>query len=702
MTLKKKIISSWIVATFVLTSLLTGSALYILFQTHRADIYAHLSTLARDKAEDLSLMVKTYEDVLKNITYAEEFSGYLKYYRDEALLAHFNRYKNIFPVLSFINEDGHEELKMINGSEADTLKDYSREPFFKKLKPDRVFIMPAGFSEELHEMVIRMFLLKRHYFGNRFMGILMAELPVKKIITPTIRPIKLSNAYIVITDERGHVIFRKKNVLKRPFENIELGGLSPNVKRIKLNGKDILVCAQKIEDVGFYVLSVLPYSAFIREPKRLIYLSSMLTLVFLLFFLLVVLRASERITSPLVRLVEATERIAQGRFNEHIELKVPASEEIGQLVSSFNRMVDELDRTVISKDYVEGIIESMTDALIITDEEGIILHINREAQRLTGYQRDELLSRSIDNLFKEKPPGEEFFYNVSNERITAEETLVTKHMREVPVFVGVSSLGDEEMLFMIKDISPLKEYERKLEEKNRQLKEKNKELQEFAYIASHDLREPLRKINFFGERLIKRYSGELSEKAKDYLERMIRASRRMDALITGLLEYSRVETRAGAFEEVDLNRIVEVVKEDLYMVIREKDARIIHDNLPVLEADPLQMRQLFQNLISNSIKFSRDGVPPEVSISAVVDEKNNRVVISVIDNGIGFEPEYSDKIFGMFQRLHGRSEFEGTGIGLAICKRIVERHGGSIKASSRVGEGSVFDIKLPLKHQEEE
>ncbi len=702
MTLKKKIITSWIAAALVLTILLTGSAFYVLFQTHKSDINAHLSTLAKDKAQEISLMIKTYEDVLDNITHSREFSEYLRYYRDEALVSHFSKYKNIFPVLSFINEEGREEVKMIYGREAEGLKDYSRASFFKKLKPNRIYLMPVEFSDELHEMVIRMFLLKRHYFGNRFMGILMAELPVRKIITPAIVPLNLRDAFVIITDSRGYVIFKRKVILKRPFEKIDVTALGSSVKRVDLNRMDALVCASKAEGIDLYVLSVLPYSAFLREPKRLVYLSSMLVLMFLLFFVLLVLRASERITAPLVKLVEATEKIAHGSFKEHIDLDIAASEEIGQLVSSFNRMLDELDKTMVSKDYVEGIIESMTDALIITDDEGIILHVNKEILRLTGYSRDEIVSRNVDSLFKERLSEDESFYRVSNERITAEETLVTKYKKEVPVLVGVSSLQKGEMLFMIKDISPLKEYERKLEEKNRELQKKNRELQEFAYIASHDLREPLRKINFFGERLLKRYSTELSEKARDYLERMIRASKRMDSLITGLLEYSRVETRAGAFEEVDLNRIVEIVKEDLYMMIKEKDARIIYENLPVLQADPLQIRQLFQNLISNSIKFSKDGIPPEIEISALVDEKDNKVVIRIIDNGIGFESEYSEKIFGMFQRLHGRSEFEGTGIGLAICKRIAERHGGTIEANSRVGEGTIFEIKLPLKHQEEE
>ncbi len=702
MTLKKKIIFSWMAAAIMLTLLLTGSALYVLLKTHKRDINAHLSTLAKDKAQELSLVLKTYEDVMDNITDSREFSDYLKFYRDEALLAHFDRYRKIFPLLSFINQDGREELKMLYGKEASRLNDYSGATFFKRLKPDEVLVLPARYSEELKEMAVRMFLLKRHYFGNRFMGILMAELPVKRIIRPSILPLSLQDAFVLVTDRNGRIIFEKKNFPKRPFKRVDVSKLGSVVKRVRLEGRDVLASAQEVQKAGLYVISVLPYSSFIKEPRRLVLTSVLLVIAFLLSFVLLVLRASERITSPLIRLVEATGKIASGRFKEHVEIDVPASVEIAKLIDSFNKMVDELDRTVVSKDYVESILESMTDALVITDDEGDILYVNRETLRLTGYDREQLLSMKIDGLFKEKPPGEEFFYSVSNERVTAEETLITSSNREVPVFVGVSSLKGGEMLFLLKDITPLKEYERKLQEKNRLLERKNRELQEFAYIASHDLREPLRKINFFGERLLKKHASELSDKARDYLERMMRASRRMDALITGLLEYSRVETRAGDFEEVDLNRIVEAVKEDLYMAIKEKQANITHDELPTLEADPLQMRQLFQNLISNSIKFSKDGVPPEVSISALVDEKNNTVVISLVDNGIGFEPEYSEKIFGMFQRLHGRSEYEGTGIGLAVCKRIVERHGGTIEAKSKPGEGTTFTIRLPLRQKEKE
>jgi light-regulated signal transduction histidine kinase (bacteriophytochrome) len=210
----------------------------------------------------------------------------------------------------------------------------------------------------------------------------------------------------------------------------------------------------------------------------------------------------------------------------------------------------------------------------------------------------------------------------------------------------------------------------------------------------------LRKIIAFGERLIKKYKDVLGEQGQDYLKRMTGAAERMKQLITGLLIYSRVTTKAQPFKEVDLNEVIKGVLDDLEIRIKEVDGRINVEKLPVIEADSLQMRQLFQNLIGNALKFSKENIPPIIYIKSqiIIDDNDNQLCeITVQDNGIGFDPQYSERIFGVFERLHGRSEHEGTGIGLAICKKIVERHGGTIKAEGREGEGARFIIRLPMK-----
>jgi len=237
------------------------------------------------------------------------------------------------------------------------------------------------------------------------------------------------------------------------------------------------------------------------------------------------------------------------------------------------------------------------------------------------------------------------------------------------------------------------------------LEQRNQDLQEFAHIASHDLQEPLRKVMSFGDRLKNKYAEALDDQGKDYLERMQNASRRMQNLIEGLLMFSRVSSKAQPFEDVDLSQTFKEVVSDLEIRIEELGGKVEIDNMPVLKADAMQMRQLFQNLIGNALKFHKQDEPPVVRVTSVSsgrddsnesDQSGSFHKIIFEDNGIGFEEKYADRIFGVFQRLHGKTEYEGTGIGLSVCKKIVERHGGSIEVKSSPGKGTSFIVTLPV------
>jgi PAS domain S-box-containing protein len=232
---------------------------------------------------------------------------------------------------------------------------------------------------------------------------------------------------------------------------------------------------------------------------------------------------------------------------------------------------------------------------------------------------------------------------------------------------------------------------------NRQLEALNKELQDFAFVASHDLQEPLRKVRTFGDMLVAKCGISLDEASRDYLRRMQTAAARMQNLLNSLLSYSRVTTKEEPIKETDLKKSVEAALSNLEITIKEKNARVGVGDLPTVRADTIQMIQLFQNLIGNALKFSREGEAPHVEIYArEVRDENGAYEICVEDNGIGFNERYLDKIFLPFQRLHGRSSnYEGVGMGLAICKKIVKRHGGEITATSKLGKGSTFIVKLP-------
>jgi PAS domain S-box-containing protein len=242
------------------------------------------------------------------------------------------------------------------------------------------------------------------------------------------------------------------------------------------------------------------------------------------------------------------------------------------------------------------------------------------------------------------------------------------------------------------------ELELRVKERTVELERSNQALQDFASIASHDLQEPLRKVSSFGNMLNEKYGESLGEQGKDYLARMLNANQRMQSLLTALLEYSRLSTTTDPFVEVELTGIVREVLLDLEVRIEKTGGRVRVGELPVIQADPTQMRQLFQNLIGNGLKFHKEGERPVVDVSCTMaDDRTLRIVIE--DNGIGFDEQYLDRIFAPFQRLHGKSsQYEGTGMGLAICKKIVERHGGHITARSSPGKGTAFIIALPQKH----
>lgn len=269
-------------------------------------------------------------------------------------------------------------------------------------------------------------------------------------------------------------------------------------------------------------------------------------------------------------------------------------------------------------------------------------------------------------------------------------------------------VDSQHFLCTITDISSIKGIQSELERKIDDLNKSNADLEQFAYVASHDLQEPLRKIVSFGERLDVKSRDVLNEEQALYLDRILNATRRMQMMIENLLEFSRVARIKEDFVKTDLNAVLKNTISDLELLIQKKDAVVTVESLPEIDAIPVQMAQLFQNLLSNSLKFTRTDVRPVVKVSAgFLTTEEIRVIggipsqkyigIEVSDNGVGFEMSESSKIFTLFQRLRGRSEFEGAGIGLAVCKKVVENHKGFISAVGIPDEGASFKLVLPIK-----
>lgn len=251
------------------------------------------------------------------------------------------------------------------------------------------------------------------------------------------------------------------------------------------------------------------------------------------------------------------------------------------------------------------------------------------------------------------------------------------------------------ILLAIEDITERRFTEWHLADQNRELERSNDALDEFAAVASHDLQEPLRKILSFGEQLVATAGPALEGDARRHVERMLGAADRMRTLISDLLTYSQVATRVVPFAATNLAKVAREVVADLEATIADAGGRIEIGELPVIDADTAQMRQLLQNLLGNALKYRRKDVPPVVRLSSACSGGRN-CTITVADNGIGFNDRYAEKIFKMFERLHARTQYAGSGIGLAICRKIVERHSGTIAATSTAGQGATFTVTLPI------
>jgi len=363
---------------------------------------------------------------------------------------------------------------------------------------------------------------------------------------------------------------------------------------------------------------------------------------------------------------------------------------------------------------LRAIIETAIDGIITIDDRGIIDTVNPAAARLFEYEPDEMIGNNVSMLMPEPhraqhdgyignylSSGEGKIIGVGREVMGQKKSGNTFPFR---LAVGEVTFKDGKRLFtgIIHDLTQQKAQEERLRQYAAELKRSNEDLENFAYVSSHDLQEPLRKIQAFGSRIEAREGDKLSEQGLDYLRRMQSASARLQALINDLLTFSRVATRARPFTRENLSELLHEVLLDLELAIQETEAVIEMNSLPFVEVDAMQIRQLFQNLVSNALKFRQEGTTPHIRISAEPTklgkgEETSRqgVKISFQDNGIGFEEKYIDRIFNIFQRLQGR-KYQGSGIGLAICRKIALRHGGNITATSQPGQGATFTVVLPL------
>src|ERR1039457_2732487 len=384
---------------------------------------------------------------------------------------------------------------------------------------------------------------------------------------------------------------------------------------------------------------------------------------------------------------------ADGKLHKYVAIRVDITE---------RKRAEEV------RERLAAVVESSDDAIIGKTLDGVITTWNHGAEKVFGYSSSEAVGKPMQMLVPPERANEEPDILARVERGESVEHFETVRVRKdgkgIDVSVTISPIRDSSGAIVgvskvARDITERKHAEQRLADKAEELARSNRELEQFAYLASHDLQEPLRMVASYTQLLAERYGGKLPVKADKFLGYAREGALRMQVLIRDLLAFSRVVQAGVPRNPVDCNVALEEAVQSLTAAIEESGAVVTHAALPNVWADQTQIAQVFQNLIGNAIKF-HDGAPPECAVSA---EKSGRNwLFSVSDNGIGIAPEYAENIFVVFQRLHARTEYPGNGMGLAICKKIIQHYGGTIWVESQVGQGSTFKFTLPAAAPEEE
>jgi len=399
-------------------------------------------------------------------------------------------------------------------------------------------------------------------------------------------------------------------------------------------------------------------------------------------------------TRPILALQEGAARFANGELD--LRLDETSRDEIGQLAGELNKMAEALtEQQTHLRRRAEQFFNLTPDMLCTVNASGRLLDLNPAWEHTLGYTRDELKGHLLTNLIH--PDDHEIttaaLQHVTNEAVGRFESRLRHkdgHYRWLAWVVVVSS--QEQLLYAAaRDVTERRYAEEKLRQQTEELGRSNRELEQFAYVASHDLQEPLRLVTSYVQLLVRRYQGELDQDADEFIGFILEGSNRMKSLLSDLLAYSKVGSNGKEFTSVTLEETLKRVVDNLQPVIEDSGATVTHDPLPQVLGDDMQMIQLLQNLVENAIKF-HGAEPPRIHVG--VRRMGERWLFYVRDNGIGIDPQYTERVFGIFQRLHTTNQYPGTGIGLAICRKIVERHGGRIWVDSEPGKGATFYFTL--------
>jgi PAS domain S-box-containing protein len=636
----------------------------------------------------------------------------------------------VFNHLVLLDSQGQELCKVSRRSQAaaEQLVDRIESDLFSQVSQGKRYISPVYVDDVTSEPLVIMAVPALDVFRD-FQGTLVAEMNLKFMwdLVDRLEIGETGLAYVV--DRQGDLIaFGDVSRVLRG-ENVShldiVSEFMHNPVPVGETATDVFEGLNDVTVFGTYVPLGMPDWAVVVElpmaevvrpaiQNAMIVVSVMLTVATLVG--LVGVYVARRLAVPLLDLTATATRISGGETELQAALEGPA--EVVRLAQAFNSMTAQLreligglellvaERTrelAEERNFASAILDTTSALVTVLDRHGRIVRFNRACERTTGYAFDDVQSKHVWNFLvppeEVKPVKAVFEELLTGQAPNQHENHWTMKNgnRRLIAWVNSVLLDDQDSVEYVVatgiDVTERRQAEEALARRTRELARSNAELEQFAYVASHDLQEPLRMVRSYLQLLEQRYKDKLGEDADEFIHFAVDGAARMHGLINDLLKYSRVGTHGKPFEPVDCNVALEQALLNLQMVIQEADAEITHDNLPAVIGDQVQLMQLFQNLLGNGIKFHKENTRPKIHIG--VERQDGKWVFSVHDNGIGIAPEHFERIFMIFQRLHGWSKYEGTGIGLAVCKKIVERHGGRIWVESEPGEGSTFHFTIP-------
>ncbi len=531
------------------------------------------------------------------------------------------------------------------------------------------------------------------------------------------------NVYLV--DHEGKVIYHSQasrigsDLSSQPVVRDVLRGQAGAVRTRDPDGRDIVAGYASVGRTGWGLVTEEAWSVLIGESR-----DHQLVLICLLILggavpILFVVIGLRRVMRPLEDLVQAARQVARGDFAQTINAS--SKDEFGDLATEFNQMASQLQQSYQTLErrvearteelrethrLLNAVVQAAPVAILAHDQKAHIRMWSRGAEQMFGWTEGEVIGRDVPPFVATDKEGE---YRSNVKRVLQGESREgfeaqrqTKDGALIDVGIWTAPLRDaggdvDGIMTIMVDLTQLKRTEEALRGYAGELARSNADLEQFAYVASHDLQEPLRMVSSYTQLLARRYRDRLDSDADEFIAYAVDGASRMQDLINDLLAYSRVGSGSKPLDAVDCGSVLHRVAGNLQAAINDAGAEVTSDDLPTVRGDESQLALLFQNLIANGIKFRSDRTP-QVHLSA--ERGNGLWLFSVRDNGIGIEREYSERIFGIFQRLHTREEYPGTGVGLAICKRVVERHDGTIWVESEPGNGSVFKFTLPASEED--